>query len=490
MYEPKTKPWNHQLEAWDRSRGRECFAWLMEMGTGKTKAMIDAFGELYDQGTIDAVLILAPKGVHSNWTETEIPEHMPEALVASSSIHAWAGGGTARERMALAAFFEGPPRLRILTINIEALAASTKVVDWIKEFIRQFRGRFVCIVDESTTIKNHSAARTKRAIKIGAYANRRWIATGSPVTKNPLDLFSQFEFMGDRLLGHRSFYSFQAEFCIMKEIDQGGRKVRFPVSFRHLDDLSAMVSEHSYRKLKKDCLDLPPKIYAPKFGRVVEMTDEQRRVYASIRDIATAELQQLDANGEPLYSSATAIITQMLRLHQICTGFVVDEEGNEHDLPCLRPQEMLNDIEQTGIAPTIIWCAYRRNVTAVVNALTKAHGAGRIVQYHGGIKDADRTLAKKRFQDGDAPFLVATKAMARGHTLNRAEYVKFYSTTHDLEDRQQEEDRAHRGEMDHNVVYTDYHCPGTVEGKIIKNLRNKIDISSTILGDGYKEWLI
>jgi SNF2 family DNA or RNA helicase len=489
-YTPKNPDWEHQAELKSLMRGVSHYALFMEMGTGKTKPMIDVMCELYVGTIIDAVLVFAPKGVHSNWVDIEIPEHMPDDIRAAAAIHAWAGGGSKRERDVLVQFFDGPRKFRILTVNIEALAASTKIEAVLKQFISMFKGRFLCIVDESTVIKNPSAVRTKKAIAVGRHANRRWIATGSPVTKNPLDLYSQFEFMAPSLLGHRSFYSYRSEYCIMRAIEVGGRQVQVPVSYINLDKLEGIVKQHSYRKLKKDCLDLPPKIYMP--PRPVDMTDEQRRVYAAMRDDATAAINSavIGEDGAITHASATVVLAQLSKLHQICTGFVVDEDGVEHDLPSNRPRVLLEDIEETGVKPTIIWCAYRRNVTAVVEALTKAHGADSIVQYHGGVKDAERTEAKRLFQAGEKPFMVATKAMARGHTLNRAEYTKFFSTTNSLDDRQQEEDRAHRGIMDHSVVYSDYHCPGTVEMKIIKNLRRGIDIASTILGDGYREWII
>ena len=79
-YKFKSKPFAHQLTALKMSWNKEVFAYFMEMGTGKSKVLIDNIAMLYDKGKINGALIIAPKGVYKNWLESEIPNHLPDHI--------------------------------------------------------------------------------------------------------------------------------------------------------------------------------------------------------------------------------------------------------------------------------------------------------------------------------------------------------------------------------------------------------------------------
>lgn len=467
-----------QKEARDKSRGRTNFAYFMEMGTGKTKVVVDEFCELIKDNLVNDLLVVAPKGVYRNW-ETEIPLDVPPEIMKTMMIARWRSGASKKQLLQLEQLFqhEGP---RVFLVNVEALSVVNEAVEFCTRFLKARKA--LMVVDESTTIKSHNAERTGQVINLGGYATVRRILTGTPTPKGPLDLFTQFQFLDLRLLGFGSYYAFRARYAIMETIEHGGRKIKIVVGHRNVDELQEKIQPHSFRVLKEDCLDLPPKVYMPLLE--VEMTKEQRRMYDEIKAYATTEL-------DGSHVTATAVITQILRLHQMMCGHVVDEQGKTIVVPSKRLKTLIERLDQAE-GKSIIWANYRHSLAEIADTLRKEYGPESVVEYWGDTKDETREYNKHRFQNDRACrfFVSNPQTGGRGITLTAARHVFYYSNSFDLELRQQSEDRAHRAGLEHSVDYTDLCVRGTVDEKIIHALRNKIDVASTITGDTYREWLI
>ena len=188
----KTKPYAHQLKALQLSHDKENFAYFMEMGCGKSKVLIDNMAWLYWNRKIDTAIIVAPKGVYTNWRNNEIPIHLTDDI--SAKVYTWKSNLNKRETMELknSVGHEARTHLRILLINVEAFATK-KIFKFLDTFIH--RSNYLVAVDESTTIKNIKAKRTKALIQFAEGAKYKRILTGAPITKSPLDLYSQFLFM-------------------------------------------------------------------------------------------------------------------------------------------------------------------------------------------------------------------------------------------------------------------------------------------------------
>ena len=182
-YKFKTKPYAHQITALEKSWNKETYAYFMEMGTGKTKVLIDNAAMLYDKGKIDGLLIVAPKGVVGTWYSNELPEHLPDHIENVTVL--WQAYITRKQQEKLDSLFQEGEELHILIMNVEAFSTS-KGVDFAKKFLSCHNT--LMAVDESTTIKTPSAKRTKNILALAKEAKYRRIMTGSPVTKNPLDL--------------------------------------------------------------------------------------------------------------------------------------------------------------------------------------------------------------------------------------------------------------------------------------------------------------
>ena len=370
-YKFKTKPYEHQLKALEKSWASDTYALFMEMGTGKSKVLVDNIAILYDRGAIKGALIVAPKGVYKNWDAIEFPTHLPDHIECTKVL--WEPTATKKKQAELDTLFDDKGDLKILIMNVEAFSTS-KGLDFARSFLNIFVGRALIGIDESTTIKNPTAKRTKNILKIGDLAKYRRILTGSPVTKSPLDLFSQCEFLDPYHLGHASYYSFRARYANMVKRNFGGRQVQLVVSYRRLDELADILDKFSYRVLKEDCLDLPEKVFTK---RLVELTPEQDKAYKQMKQMALAMLD----NGEVM--TTVNVMTQLMRLHQITCGHFKADDGTTTALKNNRMDALLQLLEETD-GKVIIWANYREDIKNIVAALKKAYGDASTVEYHGG----------------------------------------------------------------------------------------------------------
>ena len=478
-YKFKTKPYEHQLKALEKSWASDTYALFMEMGTGKSKVLVDNIAILYDRGAIKGALIVAPKGVYKNWDAIEFPTHLPDHIECTKVL--WEPTATKKKQAELDTLFDDKGDLKILIMNVEAFSTS-KGLDFAHSFLNIFLGRALIGIDESTTIKSPTAKRTKNILKIGDLAKYRRILTGSPVTKSPLDLFSQCEFLDPYHLGHASYYSFRARYANMVKRNFGGRQVQLVVSYRRLDELADILDKFSYRVLKEDCLDLPEKVFTK---RLIELTPEQDKAYKQMKQMALAMLD----NGEVM--TTVNVMTQLMRLHQITCGHFKADDGTTTALKNNRMDALLQLLEETD-GKVIIWANYREDIKNIVAALKKAYGDASTVEYHGGVDSTLRQEHIAQFQQKNGPtryFVGNAQTGGYGITLTAANTVIYYSNSYDLEKRLQSEDRAHRIGQTGSVTYVDLIAENTVDDKIVKSLRNKINIANEIMGEDIKDWI-
>jgi len=478
-YTPPYKPYAKQQEALDKMDGQEAFALFMAMRTGKTKTLLDDFGRMELRGDAKNLFVIAPGGVYKTWVGA-CQEHLSADLRQRAIIGLWESGSGATKRRDFREFMNETGRPRILLMNVEALSS----VKDARDAAIAFSGAAACdtAIDESTIIKNPASARTKFINqKLAPLAKYRRILCGLPTPRDPLDIYAQMEFLNWRILGHRSFYSFRARYAVMWQANFNGRSIPVVKGYRDLDDLQARLEPYSYRCLLEDCYDVPPKVYV---RREVALTPEQKRIYSEMRDFATAKL------AAESYVTATVVIAQMSRLHQILCGHTTDEEGRFQEIPENRTSSLLELLAEFD-GKAIIWCAYGYDVEKVAAALRKEYGDDSVACFWGGnakTREGDETRFKG---DPACRWMVATAAAGgRGRTWLGASLIVYYSNTEDLEHRSQSEERAQGVGKTDFVTYVDLVAPGTVDDRRIFALRNKIDLAATVTGDNYKEWLI
>ena len=474
-YKFKTPPYKHQLKALEMSWNKETFAYFMEMGTGKTKVLIDNMGMLYDKGKIDGALIIAPKGVVGTWYTQELPTHLVDHIEKVTVL--WQANITKSQSRKLGTLFKTGEELHILIMNIEAFSTA-KGAQFAQKFMLSHKT--LMVVDESTTIKNPKAKRTKNIIQLANRAQYRRILTGSPVTKNPLDLYSQCEFLSPYLLDFTSYYAFRNRYALMKTIHVQGRSIQVVDKFQNLKELSEQLKLFSYRVLKEDCLDLPDKIY---MKRAISLTDEQQKVYKQMKEQALAILNKKTV-------TTVNALTQLMRLQQITCGHFVADDGTTQEIKSNRLNELMDILDEVE-GKAIIWVHWQKDVQIIKEALIKEYGPWSAVDYYGLTPQDQRQKNKDAFQnDSKVRYFVGTpQTGGYGLTLTAANTVIYYSNGYDLEKRIQSEDRAHRIGQKKSVTYVDILAEETVDEKIVKSLRKKINIASEVMGEDLKKWI-
>lgn len=486
QYNHTIQPFKHQEIHFEDHRETPAWGLLWEQGTAKTKPVIDTTAWLYLKGEIDGLLVVAPPGVERNWNSDEIPEHLIPEVAIETRVEVFSSKrkGTKDHRWRMDSIRQHKG-LAVLLISYNAFM--TKIgKDTCWKFLRDRRCMYV--LDEAHNIKSPSAKRTISIVASSKYAPYRRILTGTPMAVGPFDLYSQIRFLDndfwkkreiDGAVAFRQRYGrwFTAAECkTLHGYDPGFDKL---IEYQNLDELAEYLKQITDRVLKEDVLDLPPKLFQKKY---VELSPEQESAYNQLRD----EFYYEFADGHVV--DAELAMTRLLRFQQVLCGYLPGEgEEPRRDLPGRNPRiEAMEDLRDTIFTPTIVWARFRHDVDKIMDLL--GHDA---VRYDGTVDDDQAEYNKKAFQSGDKKWFVGTTAKGGpGLTLHKAKTMIYYSNTFKLIDRLQSEDRAHRAGMDeHPVNYIDLIAPGTVDERIVQNLRDKVEIASVVTGDRLKEWI-
>ena len=472
-YPYKTKPYEHQRNALNESAEKVQWAYFMEMGTGKTKVTIDNIGYLAFKGKINAALIIAPKSVYTIW-ETEIEAHMPNAI--KYKIYKW-NIDKPKEYDKLNKY----EHLRIFLINVEALSTK-RGFNGCVDFLTKNKQNFVAL-DESTTIKNKSAKRTKNILGLRTLAGVRRILTGSPITKSPLDLFTQCQFLSPELLGFSSYLAFRNRYAEMTDIPVGsGRYISVPKYYKRLEELEIKLKQFATRIRKDQCLDLKPKVRSKRY---IELDGESKQIYNRLRTSALAIVEDSTI-------SFSNKLTEIIKLHQVCNGFTKDDEGKMLALHDYKLKALQEIIEETD-GKIIIWANYLWNIHEIKHFLETRYGPDSVVSIFGEVSVLERKKAVERIQtDPNCRFLVGNPTTGGfGLTLTACNTVVYYSNSYNLEVRMQSEDRAHRMDQTGTVVYVDIVAKNTLDEAILKSLINKGQIAAKTLGEeDLRSWLL
>ena len=449
--------------------------------SGKTKVVIDNMAFLKKKNVITGAIVMAPKGVYRNWSTQEIPKHLSDEV--NPEVIVWRADASAgyKEQLKKQILAYDGSTFPILVFNIESLL-STVGMEVMNTFMKVHKGGLMGVIDESTCIKNHKAKRTKKALEIGAKCRVKRIATGSPITNSPLDLYAQFAFLDKQILGCGSYYAFRNVFADIERITtRQGQSFDKVKSYKNLPLLASRIKDFSYRITKKECLDLPDKIY---ITRDVELTPEQKKLYKEIKLLSFSMY-------EDEIMSVQIALTKMLRLHQILCGSYTTDDGEVKKIPNNRVTALEEVLEETS-GKVIIWANYLQNIADIQDMLTKKYGPESFVTYTGSTSSDDRVEAIKLFQNANSPvrfFLGNVQTAGRGITLTAANTVIYFSNNYSLEMRQQSEDRAHRVGQTQPVTYVDLVVRDSLDEKIIQALLSKRSIANEILQDELEDWI-
>lgn len=471
----KTKPFKHQLKAFSISKNMEEYGLFFEQGCGKTKVIIDTARHLFDKKCIDSLVVIAPNGVHDNWVDDELPVHMAGTYMAM----AWRSSFNKEKKKLWDGLKQPSNHLKVFCFNIETFT-SEKNRKELYDILSTHKAMLV--IDESQKIKNPSAKRTKFLIKISPMAKYRRILTGTPITKGAEDFYSQLKFLNPNIIGISAYAGFKNRYCVM-----GGFEFRQIVGYRNIEELQRKIQNHSLRVLKKDCLDLPEKIYqfVP-----FDLTPIQLKMIKQIQEEGIAEIN--NNKDAPRNIILEAAMARMAKIKQISRGYLYDTENDSvieivpiKDNPAVkRMKEIFESID----GKIIIWTTYTQDVKILSQALPKDS----FLVYDGSISQDQKKENKKEFQQGDKYkyFIINIQSGATGLTLTSAEHSFYWNNSYNLEHRLQSEDRNHRIGTINSTVYMDLMANKTHDKKIINSLRKKKNISDIVLNDPASMFLV
>lgn len=480
-------PWEHQRKALLLGRDLPYFAYIMDQGTGKTRVTLDDAAHNWRMKRIDAVIVINKNSVKTNWVtlddnpeepdavDTWLPPDVPraKALWMSDANK----GETDRWNRFMRDALAKKRGLHIISVNYDALLMD-RCYEQLEQFCKARKVMIVC--DESTMIGKPGSDRTKKATALRQLCPVARILTGTPIVKSPLKAYSQFMFLNEDILGYGSFYAFKAHYCIM-----GGFEGRQVLKYINLEELSEKIASCSFRVVKDECLDLPPKVYQK---RRVYMTEKQERAYAQMKKTMLAEINKKEV-------SATIQLTQVMRLQQITGGYVKADDDTVIEIvkpennPLIR--ETMEILEERGEQGFIVWAHYHEEIDALYRTMTKA--GLKVAIFDGRVNERERLRIRKACLRGEYDGIIG-QAAAGGMGIDEFKVfslVIYYSNSYDTEARIQSEDRTHRGgsEMHDKITYYDLIVPNTVRVKIIQTLRANKSISDQVMRDGFSEWI-
>jgi SNF2 family DNA or RNA helicase len=501
LTEFKTPPYKHQIEALSRGYDAPYFAYFMEQGTGKTKVTIDEVCSLHREqpSKLDTLIVVTPNGVNRNWIDYELPAHLWDGVKATTAC--WVSTPRKADRKALEELEAAKTGLRVLTVNIEAFI-SKKTIAFVKAILDKSVDGAMIVVDESTRIQNDQAVTVKNLLDVAKHKRVRYrrILNGTPVTEGPLNLYGQLLFLSPKALPVQSKVVFRNRYAeylpanhplVIAAMRRSNSRFAPPIiatdaegkpKYRNLEELKNWVDRFSYRVLKSECIELPPKIYrrwsvhlTPQHARTVkEYLDRLRTgdTPAPVSKLVAGMLYQRLLNG---------VIPKQLSGAPDHERMFTDWKDNA------RLVAMKNILDDTG--PTIIFARFRTDIQDIAQMIEDHYGEQPSL-YYGEVNGAERKESIAAFKEGRSRFFVCNAASAGvGLTLTQADNVVYYSNTFRLYERLQSEDRAHRIGQTKNVVYTDLETPGSIDTRIIESLRDKKDVADLITGDPAESWL-
>ncbi len=374
----------------------------------------------------------------------------------------------------------------IVAINYEALI-SRKNQPALESLISSYP--FMCILDESSRLKNNKSLTTKSLLGLSGKFRHRIVASGTPMPNSELELWGQMRFVnGDTF--HKSFYAFRNTWFhlerngMIREADGRMRSSEMQMAFRAgwkyaiTDDRRKALMEEirpvTHWVKKEDALDLPERVDEV---REVTLSAAERRCYREMESMLIAEI-------DDTLVTAQVALTKLMKLRQVTSGFMYGDNGNPLEIEVGRSSklsELLNVIEELGPQPVIIWAEFRYEIEAIERQLKAKYGDTSVVTLYSQTADKDESIA--RFKSGEARFLVANpQSAAHGLTLTNCSAQLFFSLSYSFEQHTQARDRIHRISQTSSCLYIYLVAKETIDEELLKVLKNKQSLQAAVYG--------
>lgn len=470
------QPWRNQKEAFDYALFKHQWATFIDMGMGKTGLTVNLaeYHRIYDGS--EHCLILAPKDLAEDpWAEQVAGSMACDAqgkAAKNPAKYINICESDNREQRLKALKRAKDEKIHYIFINYDGLVS---LLDGVLDFFHDVTN-FMCVADESTTIKHWHTDRSKAAKRIGDLATWRTPLTGSPIPQGPQDIFGQYYWLDETIYGSR-FVAFRAEYMNVN-IFNGITGLR---SDMHKDYYEKFHSIAIVQK-KKDYSDIPDKIYETIH---YDLEKDEKAAYKQFEASWLLEFGRAEKVNKVVM--ADNALTKSLRLAQICTGFsggksLKTQENVDIQFKSRSKIRALKNLIERLDGRGVIWCRWRKNVRDVLEMLRKEGIT--CVDYYGDSEEAAKN--EEEFKAGLARVMVATPhKAARGKNWQGPDvkWAIYFSQDYTAEFRQQSEDRVHRGKIVHQVTIFDMVARGTIEAKIVKGLKNHENFQTSVMTD-------
>lgn len=458
----KGKPYAHQRRAFDfvcRAYGLTSFeensggaALLMEMGCGKTYVSIGVMGILSRLSLIDRVLIVCPLSITGVWQE-ELARFadFPYSVTLLK-------GTMPKKRQQLAELSKSG--LQIVVVNYETM--------WrLEPELLKYQAGLI-IADEGHKLKDGTSRQSKAMHHLGDHADYRLLLTGTAITNRELDIYSEYRFAAPTIFG-TSFFRFRGRYFDMG--GYGGYVPKFRQSM--LDEFLEKVHSIAFRVTKSECLDLPA---VTEETRLIDLETKAAKLYERIEEESFAELRNSEV-------TVMNILTKILRLSQITGGHLTDDGKETHSVSTAKLDALSDIIDsmQAENRKLVVMARFVAELDDIEAMLQKKKIGCAVVR--GGVKDRDEQV--RRFQrDEDCRVFVGQIAAAGlGLTLTAASAMVFFSLDYNMANFDQAKARIHRVSQTENCHYIYLCCRDTIDVKVLRSLRGKIDLARSLIDD-------
>lgn len=477
-------PYRHQEAAYacalqEFAKGGTGYAYLMEMGTGKSLTAVATAGELFLEGKVRRLLVVAPLAVVPVW-----PSEFADFAGFPYHVETLEGDKKKRLKALQRLTDDKKDCLKVAVINYESSWRLKKeLMEWKPDMM---------ICDESQRIKEPTSSQSKGIHEISRDVRYKLILSGTPVTNSPLDFFSQYKFLDPRIFGE-SWYAFRARYAVMGQgVNRStGQTYNQVIGYRNLAELTEKAHAIAYRVTKKQALDLPEEIDQRLY---CELEPEAQKAYNQLKKDAIAEIEGLPA------VTAQHIIVRTLRLSQICGGYIkTDVDGFEDDPKAGKLvkissakqklfQETVDEILETPGKKVVVFARFTAEVREICNYCAGKYGENAVRLIDGSVPAAERGPAVEAFQKDPAVriFVAQIQTAGLGITLTAADTAIFYSYDYSFANYEQAKARIHRIGQKHTVNYLHLVVRGSVDEEVLAALQHKKDVA-TVCVDRWRE---
>lgn len=464
----KSNPMKHQIEGTDfilKNNGIGALFW--EIGCGKTFAALNIYSELRKENDNLKMFVLCPLSlINSAWGEDILKFSNYKYLNLNQNKNLIDSD--------------------IYIANFEYLLSQKN-----RELLNKLfsNDQWLCVIDESSRIKNNTAKTTKAILALKNRFKHRIIMSGTPAPNSETEYWAQISFLQDKVF-HPNFYAFRNTYfhlnrgnqiipgqvysrMDLNELYKKGWK--YSISKPNRDKLFSRISPICHFVNKKDCLDLPEQIDQI---RKVEMDDVQKKTYLEMKNHAIAEIIN-DAPRGVSFIVAKIALTKLMKLRQITSGFAIDDQGQaKRFLKNTKLQELISTLEDIGDKQVIIWCNFHQEFNDICEVIPE----DKRCMIHGEIAISEREISIDSFKSGKKQYLIANPASSgHGLTFTNCSIEIFYSMDFSYEKYEQARGRIHRLGQKNQCLYIHLICDKSIDEYIFEVVNKKKDLHQAIL---------